>query len=145
MEKEYFSSPLPAVADINGLTFWQSMGIAAMLFSCHENYAGTLLNDCFLKVRSAFENKRAIILFNHDHRPAALATYHTYQDCQQDDRLAGLAIKEDDVVFDYLISPFSSPLPYYRFIKKYITIHGGHEFERAFLLDHSTNKLRHIW
>ncbi|RDL42843.1 hypothetical protein DN730_17430 [Marinomonas piezotolerans] len=145
METDIFTSPLPCVENINNLNFWRSMGIASMLFSCHNNYSSSVLGDCFEHIKHALEQKKAVILFNNENRPVALATYRTYGDVQESGSLLSSEAKHGDVVFDYIISPFSSPLNIYRFLKGYLESHAGREFSNAYLLDHSTGNLRHIW
>ena len=125
MEKDIFPSPLPSIENINNLNFWQSMGIISMIFSCHDNYSGTILADCFAHIKYSLEQKRAVILFNNENRPAALATYFIYGDVQESGSLLSSEAKQGDVVFDYIISPFSSPLNIYRFLKDYLATHTG--------------------
>lgn len=145
METDFFPSPLPCVENANNLDFWQSIGIASMIFSCHENCSGTILSDCFAHISHAIEHKRAVILFNNEGRPTALATYRTYDDLEESEEVLKDKVNQRDIVFDYIISPFSSPINIYRFLKKYLKELLDDEYENAYLQDSSNGNLRHIW
>lgn len=145
MDKEIFPSILPTVENYEKLDFWQSMGVVSMLFSCHDNYSATEVNTCFSNVKAALERKRAIVFFNNDSHPVAFFSYRFYEDVQENEDSIYRILEEGDLLFDYIISPFSSPLDIYGFIKDYMMNYVGNEFKRAFLFDSTNQKLRHIW
>lgn len=145
METDIFPSPLPRIENTDNLNFWQSIGIASMIFACHENYSGTILSKCFAHIRHAIEHKRVVILFNKEDRPTALATYRTYDDLRESEDVLTDKVNQREIVFDYIISPFSSPINVYRFLKNYLKEQFDSEYENAYLQDSSTGNLRHIW
>ncbi len=143
MNMNLYNSPLPAISDVEKVTFWQFIGIASMLFSCHSRYSNYTVSNFFSSLSAAFKDKRVIVLVDSEKRPSGIAIYAKNTEC-----LNSLYhvenIDSSDLIFESIVFPFSSPLLFYRFLKNYCLEHNI-ACNNAYLKDNKVTELRKIW
>ena len=121
MKRNVFPSNLPIVDKPGEMSFWQSMGISSAIISCHSVFSSSSVDDVFLSFQSALERQQAIILFNEENRPVAFATYFLSENIEEYyDGNNQLNIENGSLLFEYIVSPFSCPLHFYRFLKQHL-------------------------
>lgn len=145
MKRNVFPSNLPIVDKPGEMSFWQSMGISSAIISCHSVFSSSSVDDVFLSFQSALERQQAIILFNEENRPVAFATYFLSENIEEYyDGNNQLNIENGSLLFEYIVSPFSCPLHFYRFLKQHLETLSI-DSNKAYLLKKSENSLRKIW
>lgn len=143
MTNKNHKSPLPMIKDISQLDFWQTLGVSAMLASCHTNYSEMTVLNLFDLISSSISDNRLVLFFNHENKPVFLAILSTLSN-SLDDFSVSLSNIENAVLFENIVSPFSSPIHCYRFLKVYCQ-ENSIPSEQAYLLDMQKNTLRKVW
>lgn len=138
-----FNSSLPSESKPEELSFWQVMGLVSLIVSCHEYYSEQPVNVLFDRILKAYNENRLIILFNHDNQPCAFATYRVTSLFNGSEDMLN-ETSDNEVLFEDLVSPFSSPILFYRFLKNHL-FENNIKAEKAYLLDHLNRKTRKIW
>ncbi|WP_191602726.1 hypothetical protein [Marinomonas algicola] len=136
-------SLLPTVKDVNELSFWQALGVSSMLVSCHVDYSKMMVLDLFELINKSIKNQELILFFNHENKPTFMAVYSTLLS----DWDASIMIKsnsDDVILFENIISPFSSPIHCYRFLKFYCQKNSIPSMQ-AYVLALEKKSVRKIW
>ena len=116
MNDSHLTSPLPSVETPQQLTFWQSVGIATQLAACHSYDDQQSVKSFWSRISDRIQKQSLLILFNQEQRPVAFSSWTKPDESG----------KENDrtIVFTDLVSPFSSPLYFHRFLHHHFNRNG---------------------
>lgn len=137
------TSPLSPVETPNQLSFWQSVGIAAQLSACHDHDGQESVSSFWQRIAERIQDQSLLILFNQQQCPVAFSSW--IQSSESDKNADSLDEERNrKILFTDLVSPFSSPLYFHRFLYRHFN-QNGKVLSADLLAKHQEQAPRKIW
>lgn len=146
------SSPLAVVEleDVDHLSFWKSIGIAADLYLNHSSYGQNSIDQFVQRIIPALQEKQAQVFFDDESRPYGFASWaivgeKSHSELLQHGQLPQVWHEDSPhqhLWFIDILSPFCSPLEMIKRCKQSLS-----SFDQAFALQPNLHSgtARKIW